>query len=102
MSPSLRLSARSNVALPSIRSSLGNALPAMPSAPGAADWDALLRRLDAVEAKLSAVDRLAVQMAQLTQTVERMAQSASVGEANRRDLGEIKRSLEAIRRRFEC
>ena len=102
MSPSLRLSARSNVALPSIRSSLDNALPAMPSAPGAADWDALLRRLDAVEAKLSAVDRLAVQMAQLTQTVERMAQSASVGEANRRDLGEIKRSLEAIRRRFEC
>ena len=38
----------------------------MPSAPGAADWDALLRRLDAVEAKLSAVDRLAVQMTQLT------------------------------------
>ena len=74
----------------------------MPGAPGAADWDALLRRLDAVEAKLSAVDRLAVQMTQLTQTVERMAQSASVGEANRRDLGEIKRSLEAIRRRFEC
>lgn len=78
------------------------ALPAVPGAPGAADWDALLRRLDALEAKLGAVDRLAAQMAQLTQTVERMAQSASVGEANRRDLGEIKRSLEAIRRRFEC
>ena len=74
----------------------------MPSAPGSADWDALPPRLDAVEAKLSAVDRLAVQMAQLTQAVERMAQSASVGEANRRDLGEIKRPLEAIRRRFEC
>ena len=94
MSPSLRLSERSNVALPAIRSSLGNALPG--------DWDALQRRLDAMEAKLSVVERLSVQMAQLTQTVDRLAQSTSVGEANRRDLGEIKRSLEAIRRRLEC
>lgn len=96
MSAALRLGARSNVALPAIRGSAGGGLT------GAPDWEALLRRLDAVDAKLAVVDRLSAQMGQVEQAVERLARAAAEGDASRRELADIKRTLEAIRRRLEC
>ena len=64
--------------------------------------ETVLRRLDAMDARLTQIDRIQAQVQQLTQNVERLVQMSSGSEANRRELGEIKKSLEAIRRRLEC
>ena len=83
---SLRLSGRSS----------GN------DAQGYPDLESVVRRLDMMEAKLAQVDKISVQLAQLTEAVNRLTRASSLGDGSERELEDMRKSLEAIRRKLDC
>ena len=83
---SLRLSGRSN----------SNDVQGYP------DLESVVRRLDLMEAKLAQVDKISAQLAQLTEAVNRLARASSLGDGSERELEDMRKSLEAIRRKLDC